>query len=367
MNIRNIYIRIGFVLVVSFIFFYLLYVLRSIFNPLLIALVISYILHPAVKLLEKVFKSRTAAILFIYLLFLFSTLLVIIFIVPPALSDGYKFLSAFFVGDERNPPVFVSLIEKISKSLEKRLEHLPSVSNAIKSKLDINNIKGYFLETFKMLFTGESEWIKSFFNIILIYLILVPIYVIFISFYIEKIYKFFIFYLPPKYQDTILDFFRKVNRIVSAYIRGKFWVAVIKTILTFVCLITFGSAFPLAFCGLQFISTFVPNLFIVVGILPNFIINAMQWDLTSAVVLGSLGSLVVIEVIEGFVLTPVILGKNVGLHPFVVFIALLAGAKLFGILGLIIAIPIVSIVKVVWVDYIGPALKEALSHPPFSE
>ncbi len=291
----------------------------------------------------------------------------IIFVVPPVLSDGYKFASSFFVGDEHNPPVVVSLIEKVSKLLEKKLEHLPSISNAIKSKLDVNNVKSYFLEKFKTLFTSESDWIRSFFNIIFIYLILVPIYVIFISFYLEKIYNFFIFYLPPMYKDSILDFMKKVNRIVSAYIRGKFWVALVKTILTFVSLIMFGSAFPLAFCGLQFVATFVPNLFIVAGILPNFIINAMQADLTSIVVWGSLGSLIIIEIIEGFVLTPIILGKNVGLHPLIIFIALLAGAKLFGILGLIIAIPIVSIVKVVWVDYIGPALKEALSQPPFSE
>lgn len=366
-SIRNIYLRIGFVLVLSFLFFYLLYILRSIFNPLLIALVISYILHPAVKLLEIPFKSRTIAILLIYLLFLCSTVVIIIFVIPPVLSDGYKFGSTFFIGDEHNPPLLASLIEKVSKTVEKKLENIPSISNAIKAKLDTEKIKNYLLETFKSFFKGESEWIKAFFNLIFTYLILVPIYVIFISFYLEKIYRFFIYYLPPNHKNSILDFFTKVNKIISAYIRGKFWIAIIKTILTFISLILTDSAFPLAFCGLQFISTFVPNLFIIVGILPNFIVNIMHAELTSKVVLGSLVSLVAIEVIEGLILTPIILGKNVGLHPLVVFIALLAGAKLFGILGLIIAIPIVSIIKVLWVDFLGPALKETLSHPPFNE
>ncbi len=393
MNIKNIYIRIIFDLVLAFFIIYFLYTLSSVFNPLLIALLISYILHPAIRFLEKKFKSRGLAVISIYILFIFATFLIIVFVVPPVLTDVHHFTKTFFVGDiydtmeegtpfiknqtklivdhnhnnEYDPPILTSLIEKFSQFLDKKIEDFPALRNIVKTRLDINSIRNYFYDKFKSFFRSETEFIKNFFNIILVYLILVPIYVIFISFYLEKIYEFFVSYLPPKYKSNIMTFLKKVDFIISAYLRGKIWIGIIKTVLTVIGLIIFGSTFTLAFSGLQFVCTFVPNSFIVIGIPLNFIMNAIQTSIASYTTLGSLFVLIFIELLEGFVLTPVILGRNVGLHPLVVFIALLAGAKLFGILGLLIAIPIVSIIKVVWTDFIGPALKEALSHPPFSE
>ncbi|MFN7181261.1 MAG: AI-2E family transporter [Planctomycetota bacterium] len=393
MNIKNIYIRIGFVSLVVFFIFYFIYILRAIVNPILIALIISYILHPLIKFLEKVFKSRSIAIIGMYVLFIFTTFVVVVFIVPPVLSDIYHFAGAFFIGDiytamdkgkpfiknqtklivdynnnnEYDPPIVTALLEKVSNFLERRIENFPALKSVIKTKLDIDNIKNYFFEKFRPYLGNEAQFVKSFFNIILIYLILVPIYVIFLSFYLEKIYDFFTFYLPPKYKNKITGFLKKVDVIISAYLRGKVWIGFIKSSITLGGLLIVGSAFPLAFAGLQFIATLVPNLFIVIGILPNFIINSIQSGTTSYTTLGSLAVLGFIELLEGIVLTPVILGKNVGLHPVIVFIALLAGAKLFGILGLLVAIPTVSIIKVVWTDFVGPALKEALSNPPFNE
>ena len=64
------------------------------------------------------------------------------------------------------------------------------------------------------------------------------------------------------------------------------------------------------------------------------------------------------EVIEGYVLVPRILGDRLGLHPLVVFFALLAGGSALGMLGLLIALPLTATLVILFQEFVAPALKQ---------
>ena len=70
------------------------------------------------------------------------------------------------------------------------------------------------------------------------------------------------------------------------------------------------------------------------------------------------------EVIEGYVLIPKMVGKEVGLHPMAVISAILIGSALLGLFGVLIAIPLAAAVKIVWREFVLPALRAKAAEEP---
>jgi predicted PurR-regulated permease PerM len=100
---------------------------------------------------------------------------------------------------------------------------------------------------------------------------------------------------------------------------------------------------------LSAIGGFIPYLGPVMGVTPAVLIVLMSGDVswaTRLITLAAVFSLfVVIQMVEGFVLQPRIVGKGAGLHPLVVMLALIVGAQ-FGIGGMVVAVPVASMVRV---------------------
>ena len=100
--------------------------------------------------------------------------------------------------------------------------------------------------------------------------------------------------------------------------------------------------------GVLWIITYLGTILAVVG--GSAIALAKFGDLTH--VLYVLGWIGMVQVLEGYVLTPRIVGKAIGLNPVVYILALLAGAQLFGFVGLLVAIPVTAILKVLLLSVI---------------
>jgi predicted PurR-regulated permease PerM len=151
--------------------------------------------------------------------------------------------------------------------------------------------------------------------------------------------------IPPRFREPFSRLFDESGRILQSYVRGQILIGLIMSICYAVGFWALGVP---AWAGIALISGMlnaIPYIGTILGILlaGSFTVanGGGIWDLA-----GVLGIFAAVQTLEAYVLTPRILGGRLNLHPMAVFLALLAGGKLFGFLGIILAIPTIAIGKV---------------------
>jgi len=151
--------------------------------------------------------------------------------------------------------------------------------------------------------------------------------------------------IPPRFRDPFTRLFDEVGRILASYVRGQLFIAAIMAMLY---AIGFAVLRVPAWAGLAALAGLL-NVIPYVGTFFGFVLAAGfilaqgggLWKL-----FGLAGVFVAVQSAEGYYLTPRILGSRLSLHPMAVFLGLLIGGKLFGLLGVILAVPTIAVAKV---------------------
>lgn len=357
--------------------------LSVVFTPLLIAFLLTYILNPVVTRLER-WMPRVAAISLLFVLFLGALVVVVGVGLPALVREGIQFVDEGFVGerilDDKNqdgirdpgepyedwngngrydPPRFQTLAalsakvqdllgthdwkeayEKISDRLRGRntdiLGALRDVAGTI-IKTAMNSIKGVLLALSFMVFT--------------------PIYLFFLLKNMNRWWAKFQKLIPYSYRDQAIRTLTRIHEANAAFFRGQITIAAIEGCIVFVVLFTLKVKMPLLFGVMYACLAIVPY----VGVITVF-------TLTSIFVLADPGSpntlygvaglFLGIQLLENLVLQPLILGKETGLHPMAIIIALFVFADLFGFLGILLAVPLASMTIILAQEYLMPILRE---------
>ena len=150
--------------------------------------------------------------------------------------------------------------------------------------------------------------------------------------------------LPLKYKDDILRVLKAIDRDVHAFFRGQLLVALALGVIYSVGLLISGVDFALIIGPVAGVANMVPYLGIVVGMGPAILMVLL--DFSWLKLIGAVLTFVIGQTIEGFYLTPKIVGENVGLNPVAVILAILIFGQLLGFLGVIFAVPLAAAVKV---------------------
>lgn len=150
---------------------------------------------------------------------------------------------------------------------------------------------------------------------------------------------------PPRFREPFSRLFDESGRILESYVRGQLLIGIIMAVFYAVGFWALGVP---AWAGIALIAGLL-NAIPYVGTILGFVLasaftladGGSWWRIG-----GVTGVFVIVQTIEGYVLTPKILGGRLNLHPMAVFLGLLIGGKLFGILGIVLAIPGIAIGKV---------------------
>lgn len=188
-------------------------------------------------------------------------------------------------------------------------------------------------------------------------LFLVPLYTYYFLFVIGDLHGSIQRYFPRRERARLERVFARIGEVISSFFRGRLAVAFLKGLLLAIGLTLADMPYGFLFGMLSGILSIIPfvgafggfALALLVGILEHGVIGA-GWR--AALVFGA-G-----ELVEGYVLVPKILGDRLGLHPLVVFFALLAGGAALGMLGLLIALPLTATLVILFQEFVSPALKQ---------
>lgn len=176
-------------------------------------------------------------------------------------------------------------------------------------------------------------------------LLLVPFFVFYILIDFPKWRDALEGLIPPRFRDPFTLLFDEAGRILESYVRGQLLIGLIMAVFYAIGFWFLGVP---AWAGIALIAGLLNSIPYVGTVLGIFLACGFSFAEGGSFgnIAAILGVFVAVQSLEGYVLTPKILGGRLNLHPMAVFLGLLIGGKLFGLLGVILAIPAIAIGKV---------------------
>lgn len=311
---------------------YFLYLVRGILFPFLIASVIAYVVNPLIeKLLNRGF-SRTGAIVLLFGMILTVFLIIIVFALPLVVEELNRLSQTL--------PSYVG-------TLQDYIDQFSTDIQRIKLPAIVKQLADQTLEKAEEVGLGLINWLS---NLILsifshvVGLVIAPIIAFYILKDLEGISDSLNSWIPVKYWDQVYRLWLEINAVISGFLRGQFLVAIIIALLTTIGLLFLQVNFAIVLGIIAGAFNIIPYLGPILGAIPAIVIVLVNspWK---ALAVSAL--FLAIQQVEGAIISPRIMSNQVGLNPLSVIFAILAGGELGGLFGMIVAVPIVGIVKVI--------------------
>ncbi len=199
---------------------------------------------------------------------------------------------------------------------------------------------------------------------ILSYLVLVPIYTFFLLWNYQGIINTIERYLPGRYRKRIIFIASKINTAVSSFFRGRLIICILKGVITSLGLWLCGIKFSIILGMAAGFLSIVPFLGVIISIIPAVTLVLIDYQGSLSRAAAVIIVFVAVEALEGLIMTPWILGKETGLHPITLILSLLIFGRLFGFFGLLMAIPLTAIAKILAREFLLPHLEELAAESP---
>ena len=178
------------------------------------------------------------------------------------------------------------------------------------------------------------------------------IVIIVISFYLlaeeDSLKKIIKITVPSNYQPYLIQLFNKIQNKIGSWARAYLVMALVVWLLSFIVLTIFGIPYALVLSLIAAITEIVPMLGPLLAAIPAVIVAFFQSPLTALFVFIAYEA---INFFESHILMPKVMQKAIGLNPVIIIIVVLIGAKLGGILGILLAIPITTALSVFVSDF----------------
>ena len=306
----------------------------GLFLPILLSLIVSFLLDPAVQFFESERVSRTFSIFIVYLLISILVFFLMLIIGPPNWKGMMQALKADF-------PRYISrAIEYLSGLLEMTREHFPIVREydiAERLRVTSQAVFGLILK----------ETPRSALRIGSL-LLLVPLFSFFFLRDSRRIMRSLISLTPNRYFEMVLDIYAHVSWQLAHFIRGRILEALIIGIVVWLGLSLTDIRYAPILAIIAGITNLVPYIGPIIGMIPGLIIALVDlglgaqfwWILCVYILIAQI-------ILDNFILIPILISKVSNLHPLWVILAIIMGGKLYGVLGMIIGVPIASIINII--------------------
>lgn len=316
-----------------------LYYSRRVVIPFFIAFSLAYLLDPLVDRMEKWKLSRTLSVVSLMGAF-FASMLGAGLLVFPMLRLQAENLA-------KNLPGYIDVVENWLRPVLEKVVGLDQMK--IQDLLNEGIARFGELPLKVLAFVSSFLWdsLANLFDMILMAanLVIIPVVMFYLLRDYDKIIEKILALIPPRLKEDIVDTVSEVDQVLANFVRGQLMVAFLMGSLYSIGLYAVGTPMSLFIGFLAGLANLVPYLGIIVGFVPAAVLTYLQVQEWVPIfwVMGVFG---VVQMLEGMVITPRILGENIGLHPVAVIFAVLLGGELFGLTGIIIGVPAAAVLNV---------------------
>lgn len=333
---------------------------RVIWPPLLLAGALVFVLHPVVTRLQRRGVPRALGTALTYTAIL-GTLVLGGLLVQPLVAD-----QADELADEW-PEIEADLREWVNDLAERSQDwplRIPTYEE-IEAELDGNGEPTTLSETVDRV----RDIGGRIFHIALI-LILAPILAFYLLVDLPRLGRVATSLIPDRSRDEVLHVAHRLARAIGGFFRGQLLVALIVGVLVSIGLAAVGLDFWLLVGMVAGLFNIVPLIGPWVGGVPAVAIALTTQDVQTAIVAALI--MVGVQQVDNHFISPLVMQRAVSLHPAAVLLALLAGGTLGGFFGLLMAVPVTAVLKILvghlWRTYVlGEPWREAIAEEEAAE
>ena len=307
----------------------LAYWLRAVLVPFVLAAFLTYLLEPAVALLERRGFRRVAAILLLYLALAVAATFGVLLLLPSVLGELNR---------------LAELIPEYAGELRQRLEHLQSdytrlpMPEGMRKVLEdtVARAEDQLLVAVAATLGGTFAFMGN-----LVRILLTPV----LAYYMLRDL--------PRFKEELrshvggrqewMNCLREIDEVVGGFVRAQFIVGLLVGGLTALTLTILGVRFAILLGMVAFVGEFIPYFGPIISAVAAITVALLTSPLVAVQVALAV---VLIQQVESGIIAPKVVGDRTGLHPLLVIFLVLTGGFLFGIWGLLLAVPVGAVIKV---------------------
>lgn len=316
----------------------IVWILGQTIGPVLLVFTVSTIvallLNPLVRILTRLHIPRGLAVLTVFVGFIATAALAIFLVISPVRTQIEEI--------QANLPVYTDQAARQADSLQRFFDER-GIDVDVKARSDA------FLEGLQDRASEAANNIVDYsLNVlgVLVTLIIILVACIYMLLDAPRILRFAVRLGGPETGA----FLRRVERTLTEYVKAQLLVSLIISTTAGIVLWTYGviglfplgATFAVAFVAWVFVMEFVPYVGPILGAVPPVLLALFTSPIAA---LWVVVAFIAIHQLEGHIVVPKIMGSAVGVHPLVVIFGLLIGEQVAGIVGVLIAIPVVVVVK----------------------
>lgn len=301
---------------------------------IVVSALIAYILDPAASYLEFRGLSRLQATIIIFLVLGAVIALIITMLVPSLVRE-------------------ISLLQKTTSG-ESAAELIQKFENGIKSTFPILsgqnlNFQG---QMHNLIQNAANSFLSIVVNVVTIVttMVIIPFAVFFLLKDGRGMMKSVISIVPNKYFEMALNLFHKIDIQLGGYLRGQFLDSLIIGTLALVALWILGVPYFVVIGIFAGLANMIPYVGPITGATAAILVVLVNHG-SGNDVLWVAAAFGVIQLIDNVIVQPLVLAKSVDLHPLAIIFAIIIGGQFFGIIGMLIAVPLTGIIKVLTIEF----------------
>ncbi|MDP4145397.1 MAG: AI-2E family transporter [Bacillota bacterium] len=296
-----------------------------------LSFIIAYILKPMHKtLMNKNIKKGTAAAVLIFL-FIMILLLAIVFIIPSIIKESlsvntteselYKYIT--MINNKLKPindnKILNTVVSTIYEKGNKQIVHVFNKMFDWMVNIGTNSVEYAIVPIISYYFLADGDNIEN------------------------KVIVMF----PTSWRATAKKILSDIDKILSRYVVSQLLLCILVSLLTFIVLYFLHIDYPVILSILNGLFNIIPYFGPIFGIVPVVIVALLESPKTA---LWALFWMYAIQQIEGNIISPKVTSDAISIHPLLVIIILIVGGKLGGFAGMVLAIPISVVIKVIYED-----------------
>ncbi|WP_339462702.1 AI-2E family transporter [Pseudomonas sp. EA_105y_Pfl2_R69] len=317
---------------------WLLYLLQPILSPFLIGVLLAYMGDPLVDRFERWKLSRTWGVVVVFALIGLVMAILLLVLVPML---GKQLMRLY----EMAPEILDWLQNQALPWVQLKLGladgfwRFDKLKEAFSGQVDkTTDILGMLLSKATASGLALLAWLAN--------LMLIPV----VSFYLMRDWDLMVAklrsLLPRGREGLVVQLFSECHEVLGAFLRGQLLVMLALGVMYATGLMLIGLELGLLIGVLAGLASIVPYLGVVVGIGAALTAGLFQFGVDFYPLLGIAAVFVVGQMLEGMLLTPLLVGDRIGLHPVAVIFAIMAGGQLFGFTGILLALPVAAVIMV---------------------
>lgn len=311
----------------------------SIYLPVILALVLVFILNPVVewccalpRLIGKGDLPRPAGILLAFGVTAVGLFTMAAFILLPFIREFNE---------------FVVDLPRLMKKLQFLITGLQQQVSLIEIPENVRNLVNQGIAKATALSVDLAQRIVNAvfsFASQVVELVVVPV----LAYYLLKdwrsLHSGFINAFSPSVRDDLRQILDNMGRVISGYIQGQLVISLIMGGIVFVGMVAMGVSYPLVLGLLAALTETIPVVGPVIGAVPAIVLAFL---ISPELAVKVIVFYVVIQQIENHLIVPKIMGQSIDLHPILVVVSLLVGASLYGVVGMMVAVPVAALLQVI--------------------